>query len=125
MIHIGTNNLAGTPHYRAGTPAQIAEGITAIVERAQTKCPHAQVILMAVFPRGKGAVNPQRANIAEINKLLSPLVQKPRVTFLDITDKWLAPDGSVSTGLMPDSLHPNEKGYHVWADALRTLLARP
>ncbi len=125
VIHIGTNNLAGTPHYRGGTPAQIAEGITAVVERAQAKCPHAQVILMAIFPRGKGAANPQRANIAEINKLLAPLAQKTRVTLLDITDKWLAPDGSVSTELMPDSLHPNEKGYHVWADALRPLLAKP
>lgn len=125
VIHIGTNNLSSTPHYRDGTPAQIAEGIAAVVERAQAKCPHAQVILMAVFPREKGATNPQRERIAQINKLLSPLTQKPRVTLLDITGKWLAPDGSVSTELMPDSLHPNEKGYTVWADALRPLLAKP
>ncbi|MEO6738997.1 MAG: SGNH/GDSL hydrolase family protein [Chthoniobacteraceae bacterium] len=125
VIHIGTNNLAGTPHYRAGTPAQIAEGIAAVVERAQAKCPHTQVILMAVFPRGKGATNPQRTSITEINRLLAPLAQKPRITLLDITDKWLAPDGSISTELMPDSLHPNEKGYAVWANALRPLLAKP
>ena len=125
VIHIGTNNLAGTPRYRAGTPAEIAEGIAAVVEHAQAKCPHAQVILMAIFPRGKGAANPQRTSIAEINKLLAPLAKKSRVTFLDITDRWLAPDGAVSTELMPDSLHPNEKGYTVWADALRPLLAKP
>ncbi len=125
VIHIGTNNLAGTPQYRAGTPAQIAAGIAAVVDRTQAKCPHAQVILMAVFPRGKGATNPQRESIAEINKLLAPLAQKPRVTLLDITEKWLAPDGAVSTDLMPDSLHPNEKGYTVWADALRPLLPNP
>ncbi len=125
VIHIGTNNLSSTPHYRDGTPAQIAEGIAAVVDRAQAKCPHAQVILMAVFPREKGATNPQRERIAQTNKLLSPLTQKPRVTLLDITGKWLAPDGSVSTELMPDSLHPNEKGYTVWADALRPLLAKP
>ena len=70
VIHIGTNNLSSTPHYRDGTPAQIAEGIAAVVERAQAKCPHAQVILMAVFPREKGATNPQRERIAQINKLL-------------------------------------------------------
>jgi lysophospholipase L1-like esterase len=122
VIHIGTNNLAGTAHYRAGTPAQIAEGIAAVVERAQAKCPNARVILMAIFPRGKGATNPHRTAIAEINQLLAPLAQKPRVTLLDITEKWLAPDGSVSTELMPDTLHPNEKGYRVWADALRPLL---
>lgn len=95
------------------------------VDRAQSKCPHAHVILMAIFPRGKGASNPQRASIGEINRLIAPLAQKPRITFLDITAQWPAPDGSVSTELMPDSLHPNEKGYHVWAEALRPLLAKP
>jgi lysophospholipase L1-like esterase len=123
VIHIGTNNLAGTPHYRAGTPAQIAEGIAAIVERAQAKCPNATVILMAIFPRGMGSTNPHRTAIAEINHRLAPLAQKPRVTLLDITEKWLAPDGGVSTELMPDTLHPNEKGYRVWAEALRSQIA--
>ena len=124
VIHIGTNNLAGTPHARAATPAQIAEGIAAVVDRAQAKCPHAQVILMAVFPRGSGPTNPHRTAIAEINQHLAPLAQKPRVTLLDITDQWLRADGSVSTDLMPDSLHPNEKGYAVWAAALRPLLPK-
>jgi lysophospholipase L1-like esterase len=124
VIHIGTNNLAATPQHRAETNAQIAEGIAAVVGRAQAKCPNAQIILLAVFPRGKGATNPQRETIAEINKLLAPLGKKPRVTFLDITDHWLAPDGSVSTELMPDTLHPNEKGYTVWGEALRPLLPK-
>jgi lysophospholipase L1-like esterase len=123
VVHIGTNNLAATPHCRAATPAQIADGITAVVERAQAKCPNATVILMAVFPRGRGAANAQRTSIVEVNQLLAPLAQKPRVTLLDITDKWLGPDGAVSTELMPDTLHPNEKGYAVWAEALRPLLA--
>ena len=122
VIHIGTNNLAATPQHRAGTPPQIAEGITAVVERTQAKCPNAQIILMAIFPRGKGPSNPERTAIAEINKLLAPLAQKPRITFLDITEKWLAPDGSVSEELMPGFLHPNEKGYAVWAAALRPIL---
>jgi len=125
VIHIGTNNLAGTPHYRAGTPAQIAEGVSAIVDRVQAKCANAKVVVMAIFPRGKGATNPHRESIAEINQLLTPLAQKSRVTVLDITPKWLGPDGAVSTDLMPDTLHPNEKGYTVWADALRPLLPAP
>ena len=125
VIHIGTNNLAVTPQHRAETNGQIAEGITSVVERAQAKCPHAQVILMAVFPRGKGATNPERERIGEINSLLSPLAKKPRITFLNITEKWLTPDGEVSEELMPGRLHPNEKGYHVWADALRPLLPKP
>jgi lysophospholipase L1-like esterase len=124
VIHIGTNNLAVTPHHRAETNEQIAEGIAAVVGRAQAKCPNAQVILMAVFPRGRGATNPERERLGEINKLLAPLGKKPRITFLDMTGKWLAPDGSVSLELMPDTLHPNEKGYTVWAETLRPSLPK-
>ena len=122
VIHIGTNNLAATPHHRAETNEQIAEGITAVVARAQEKCPQAQVILMAVFPRGKGATNPERERINAINGLLAPLGEKPRITFLDMTEKWLGSDGSVTEELMPGFLHPNEKGYAVWAEALRPVL---
>jgi len=124
VIHIGTNNLATTPHHREETNEQIAEGITAVVARVQEKCPQAQVILMAIFPRGKGATNPERERINAINKLLAPLGKKPRLTFLDMTEKWLTPDGEVSEELMPGRLHPNEKGYAVWAEALRPVLQK-
>ena len=122
VIHIGTNNLAVTPHHRAETNGQIAEGIAAVVERALAKCPNAQIILMAVFPRGRGTANPERERIDAINKLLEPLGKKPRITFLDITEMLLDPEGHVDTELMPDALHPNEKGYTMWARLLRPLL---
>lgn len=122
VIHIGTNNLAGTQHSRACTADEIAAGITRVVEQAQAKCPNAKVIVMAVFPRGRGTTNPQRETINVINQKLAPLATKPGVTLLDITAKWLQPDGSVNLDLMPDSLHPNEKGYTVWAEALRPVL---
>ena len=35
IIHIGTNNLAGTKNHVAGSPAEIAEGIKAVCERVQ------------------------------------------------------------------------------------------
>lgn len=122
VIHIGTNNLAATPQSRRNTAAEIADGITLIVRRVQEKCPQAQVILMAVFPRGGGPSNAQRETIADVNRRLAPLAQQPRITFLDITARWLQPDGSISADLMPGFLHPNAQGYAVWADALRPVL---
>ncbi len=122
VIHIGTNNLATTPHHRAETNEQIAEGIAVVVARAQEKCPTAKMILMAIFPRGKGATNPERERINAINQLLAPLAKKPRVTILDITDVLVNPEGHVDTALMPDTLHPNNKGYTMWARMLRPLL---
>jgi lysophospholipase L1-like esterase len=38
---------------------------------------------------------------------------------VDITAALLDSDGSISPETMPDGLHPAERGYKVWADALR------
>jgi N-acetylglucosamine-6-sulfatase len=37
---------------------------------------------------------------------------------MDINDKFLAPDGTLPDELFPDHLHPSEKGYQIWADAI-------
>ena len=39
---------------------------------------------------------------------------------MDIGDKFLAADGSIPMDVFPDmpALHPNEKGYQIWADAI-------
>jgi lysophospholipase L1-like esterase len=125
IIHIGTNNLAGTANARANTPEEISAGIATIIEKTQTKCPDAKVILMAIFPRGKTAHDPKRVLLRDINALLKAGPGKmPGVTFLDLTEKWLSPDGSISKDIMPDSLHPNQKGYAIWAEALKPLLAQ-
>ena len=50
VLHIGTNNTSDTEHARKNTPAEIAEGIRAILRRLRAKAPQARVVLMAVFP---------------------------------------------------------------------------
>jgi len=122
VLHIGTNNLAQTENCRANTPAEIAAGIGAIIEQAQAKCPGAKIILMGIFPRGEKPEDPKRAVLKEINGLLAPLAQKLGASFLDITAHWLEADGTISKENMPDFLHPNQKGYAVWAEALRGVL---
>jgi lysophospholipase L1-like esterase len=37
---------------------------------------------------------------------------------LDIGDKFLAADGTLTPEIMPDGLHPNLRGYRIWADAI-------
>ena len=122
VIHIGTNNLAGSKNARENTPAEIAEAIGVIVDKVQAKCPQAQVILMAVFPRGEKPDNPARAKIAAINEHLTKAPAKPRVTLLDLTTKFTNADGTISKEVMSDFLHPAAKGYAIWAEALKPVL---
>jgi lysophospholipase L1-like esterase len=121
VIHIGTNNLAGTKNARENTPKEIAEAIGKVVETAHAKCPAATIVVMAVFPRGEKADNPYRAKIAAINEALvsNPVLKLPGVTHLDITKKFLNADDSISKDVMGDFLHPSEKGYAIWAEALK------
>jgi beta-glucosidase len=46
------------------------------------------------------------------------------VHYLDIGSKFLDADGNLPVDVMPDLLHPNEKGYEIWADAIREPLKR-
>ena len=52
-----------------------------------------------------------------INAQIAKLDGDERVTFVDLGDAFLADDGALLTELMPDLLHPNERGYDVWAEA--------
>ena len=41
------------------------------------------------------------------------------VKYLDIGDKFLEPDGTLSKDIMPDFLHLSPKGYQIWTDAVK------
>ena len=123
VLMIGTNNTGkekdGTPR---NTPAEVIEGITAIVKAVQAKLPESKILLLAIFPRGEKD-SPQREQIREINQGIAKLADGKKVIFLDIGQKFLAPDGTLPREIMPDLLHPNEKGYQIWAEAIETTLA--
>jgi lysophospholipase L1-like esterase len=61
---------------------------------------------------------PQREKIAEMNGIIAQLDGTKNVTFLDIGPKFLTPEGLITKDIMPDYLHPNEKGYRIWAEAI-------
>ncbi|MCC8627920.1 platelet-activating factor acetylhydrolase IB subunit [Xanthomonas vesicatoria] len=120
VLHIGTNNLTGTAQSRASTPAETLQGVDAIVREVRTRMPNSKLILMAIMPRGHTASSPQRAPIAETNRLLrARYAADPSVRLVDIGKQLLQPDGSLPEALMPDGTHPSEAGYRIWAQALR------
>ncbi len=112
-VLIGTNNTGDC------TDMQIAEGITAVVRDYQKLCPSAVILLQAVFPRAEKPTDPTREKIKRVNQIISRLGDGNKVVYVDFGDKFLLPNGNINRDLMPDTLHPNAKGYEVWADAIR------
>ena len=53
---------------------------------------------------------------------LAKLDDGGKTRFLDIGPKFLDADGVLTKEIMPDALHPNHKGYEIWADAMQSLL---
>lgn len=112
MLMIGTNN---TRTHRA---AEIAEGIGAVVLELQKDFPEAKILLLGVFPRSTPN-DPLRAQITEINSIIAKLGDNQRVFYKDIGAIFLSPDGTISTEIMSDGLHPTTKGYELWAEAIK------
>jgi lysophospholipase L1-like esterase len=122
VIMIGTNNV-GTD-----TAEGIAKGVTKIVETVRAKTPDTKILLLAVFPRGEKASTPEQPNgtrdkLAKVNAIIAKLADDQHIFYMDIGEKFLQPDGSISKDIMPDFLHPNEAGYQIWADAITPKLA--
>ena len=113
IVHmLGTNNI------NRNSNEDIVAGNRAIVEEYQARQPQAKVLILGVFPRGEEPGNPYRASIAEINEGLAGLADNRQVFYLDIGDAFLTADGTLTEEIMPDGLHPNERGYRIWADAM-------
>jgi lysophospholipase L1-like esterase len=122
VINIGTNNLTGTSNARENTPAEIAEGTAEICKRVRAKSPNSKIVLMGVFPRGQKADDPLRPKIAALNKLLADYAKSHEIIFLDIGSRFLEADGSISAEIMGDGVHPTERGYAIWAEALQDII---
>jgi len=125
VLMIGTNNTGfeNDKTTRRNTPAEAAEGVKAVVAYLREKLPDAKILLLAVFPRGEKD-DPQRAEVSQINDIISKLNDGRSVFYLDINKNFLFPDGTLPRDIMPDLLHPSLKGYQIWAAAIKDPLAK-
>ena len=117
MLMIGTNNMG------ANTAPEIAEGIGAIILELRRNFPNAKILLLAIFPRSVPG-NPLRAQIAEVNRIISRLDDGKSVFYMDIGPKFLDDKGFfLPDAFRPDNLHPAAKGYDIWGEAVQQKLA--
>lgn len=118
VLMIGTNNSS------SDSVEGIAKGITLIVETIREKQPQANILLLAVFPRGENASpNLTRDKLNQVNAIIAKLDDGKKVHYLDIGAKFLQANGSLTKEIMPDFLHLSEAGYQIWADAISPKLA--
>ena len=119
VLLIGVNNCRRDPS------ADIAAGISAIVDELRTRCPKSRILLLGIFPVGQEP-NVFRDRLGLTNVMVARLADGEHVHVLDIGDRFLRPDDSISPDIMPDFLHLSPEGYRVLASALephlRTLL---
>ena len=123
VLLIGTNNAGneddGKPR---NTTPEIIEGVTTLVKELRVRLPASKILLLGIFPRGEKN-DPVRAQVKEVNLHLARLDDGKRVRFLDIGSRLLEADGTLSREIMPDLLHPSERGYQIWAEAMQDTLA--
>jgi N-acetylglucosamine-6-sulfatase len=112
VMMLGTNNINRNPN------DDIVDGNRLIIEEFKKRQPQAKVLLLGIFPRAQDSTNPYRASIKDINSKLARLADNKQVFFMDIGEKFLTPDGTLPPEIMPDGLHPNLRGYRIWADAI-------
>jgi lysophospholipase L1-like esterase len=114
VLLAGTNNIGN-----GATAEDVTRGVEAIVNTMREKAPSATIVLTAIFPRND-KMEYQR-EIEKTNTSLAKLSDGRQVRFLDVNAKLANHDGKLVDGMMnaKDKLHPELKGYQIWADALK------
>ncbi len=120
VLMIGTNNTG----QRMDPAAHTAQGIKAIVDELQKRLPESKLLLLAVFPRHLSPNNEMRKRNDEISLLAEKLADQQNIFFLNVNQAFLDEQGNLLPKLMPDLLHPNAKGYKLWADAMMPTIER-
>ncbi len=112
VVLIGTNNCWG----RDAKAEEVAAGIKAIIDLINAKQPEAKILLLSILPEGEKprAGRDLRKNI---NKLISKF-QGGSVHYMDIFDKFLEKDGTISKEVMHDYLHLAPRGFEIWSEAI-------
>ena len=120
VVMIGTNN-GGVRH---DSPEETATGIQTILTTLRTRLPSTKILLLGVFPRSASIDDPLRRLNVAINDQIRTYSDNQHVFFLDLSTYFLDDQGHLSQYLMPEYLHPNERGYQVWADGMEDMVRK-
>jgi len=118
VLLIGTNNLGNA----GDSPESTARGVSAVVRAIRARLSGARLLLLGVLPREQAPEAELRRATLALNHAIAPLGSDPLVHFLDLGGALLAADGTISTAIMADYLHPTGEGYRRMALAMAPVL---
>lgn len=120
VVMIGTNNAG----HRHEPSHYTTKGVAAVVAELQKRLPETKILLLGIFPRGETSEDPLRVLNTKTNTLLAKMADGEKVVYLNINKTFLDENGVLPKDIMPDLLHPNQKGYALWAKAMEPTLKK-
>ena len=111
VVMIGTNNLGE----RQEAVETTAAGLRRVLDEIRARQPQARILLLGLLPRDALPDAPIRSAHARLNKIIATFADERTIFFLDIGGAMTNADGTLTRDVMPDLLHPAEKGYAIWA----------
>ncbi len=117
VMLMGTNDLE-----EGASPEVIAGNGKRIIAALKASNKDMPIIVCNVFPSHASKRRPAD-KIKQINKLYAAAVKGDRqITLIDTWAMYANADGDARKEEFPDLLHPNAKGYAMWAGTLRPIL---
>lgn len=116
VLMIGVNNSWGEP------AEEIVAGVKAVVAVLRSKLPKTKVLLLDILPVGE-TFNSKRGELLQVNQTVQNLHDGVNIIYLPVGHFFLDENGSISKSIMPDYLHPSERGYAIWARSMEETLA--
>ena len=112
VLMIGTNNMYDD------SANDITAGIHAVVELLSAQCPNAEILVLDIPPRGEPK-DSAREKITQINIGLTLGMWPTHARFVRVSGQFVKPDAPIDPAIMPDLLHLSQKGYAMWAAAIK------
>ena len=125
VLMIGTNNNSS----KGTKPENVAAAIGKIVGMIRERQPGAKIVLHPIFPRGESAQSERHASARERNDRTNVLLKEfaakdGKVVWVDFNDRLVDSTGWVPRSIMADQIHPTDKGYEIWMDALAPVVGK-
>jgi beta-glucosidase len=129
VVLIGTNNLGVCN----ATGPSTFEGMQAVLQTVRAKLPRSQILALGLYPRGRTVagwrtgLQPSEfsSRIETINmQLQAASLTNHRLHYLDCSSVFLDEHGDIVPALMPDFLHPSQRGAAALAQCLAPAINR-